>query len=144
MPLIFGPCEAICHTYPLPTPLPNQRLFGSSADMVARMSVHHDFRSPIWGHDLAASKAAGEAMVTGYSIVAQPALNSRHTEGMAIDMTISWRETLTLKNKSGNDVVVSTTPRTGENTELVGVGKSFGVVKATFTGDPPHWSSDGR
>lgn len=98
-----------------------------------------------WDHgDLAASKAAAEAMVTGYSIVAQPALNSRHTEGKAIDMTISWRGTLTLKNKSGNDVVVSTTPRTGENTELVGVGKSFGVVKATFTGDPPHWSSDGR
>jgi D-alanyl-D-alanine dipeptidase len=98
-----------------------------------------------WNHgDFVASKKAAEDMLTGYGIVAAPALNSRHTEGKAIDMTIAWSGTLNVKDKSGTTVKITTTPRTGENADLAKVGKSFGVVKASFAGDPPHWSSDGH
>ncbi len=98
-----------------------------------------------WVHDsLAASQRAAKDMVDGYGIVAQPALNSRHTEGKAIDMTILWNGTLKLKNKAGSEVSITTTPRNGENADLVKVGKTFDVIKATFSGDPPHWSSDGH
>lgn len=98
-----------------------------------------------WDHgDAAASVKAAQDMVDGYAIVAAPALNSRHTEGKAIDMTISWSGALNLKDKSGSDTKITTTPRTGENADLVKVGKTFGVIKATFAGDPPHWSTDGH
>lgn len=98
-----------------------------------------------WEHgDAAASKQAAEDMVAGYGIVAKPALNSRHTEGKAIDMTISWSGTLSLKDKSGSIVKITTSPRSGENTDLAKVGMSFGVIKASFPGDPPHWSNDGH
>lgn len=98
-----------------------------------------------WDHgNAAASKKAAKDMVDGYDIVAKPALNSRHTEGKAIDMTITWAGTLNVKNKSGTVVAITTTPRNGENVELVKVGKSYGVIKATFAGDPPHWSTDGH
>jgi len=98
-----------------------------------------------WVHATpAASRAAALAMVNGYGIVREPSLTSRHTEGRAIDMTISWTGNLTIKNKDGSSVTIATTPRTGENAKLVAVGATYGVVKATFAGDPPHWSDDGH
>jgi hypothetical protein len=98
-----------------------------------------------WDHgDAAASKQAALDMVNAYAIVAKPALDSRHTQGRAIDMTISWSGTATLKDKAGKDIAISSTPRNGENTDLVAVGATYAVVKATFAGDPPHWSDDGH
>ena len=81
-------------------------------------------------------------MVNGYDIAFQPALKSRHVEGNAIDMTISWTGKLGIKNKSGALTTISSTPRNGFNAELRRVGKSFGVTKHPT--DPPHWSTDGR
>ena len=92
--------------------------------------------------DLTASRKAATAMVKGYDIAFQPALKSRHTEGRAIDMTISWTGKLDIKNKSGAAVTISSTPRNGANDALRKVGKSFGVTKHPT--DPPHWSTDGR
>src|SRR6185369_14284011 len=64
-----------------------------------------------WDHgDASASKQAAKDMVTGYAIVAAPALNSQHTEGKAIDMTISWSGTLSIKDKTGRTVKITTTP----------------------------------
>ena len=85
-----------------------------------------------------------EEMVTAYGIVAQPALVSRHTQGRAVDMDISWTGTLTIAPKGGAPRAISSTPRTGENKELHAIGASYGVIKATFAGDPPHWSDDGH
>lgn len=68
------------------------------------------------------SKAACEAMMQGYGIVFPAALQSRHTQRLAIDMTITGF------HLSGQD--------------LWDYGKSFGVVK--LVSDPPHWSSDGH
>lgn len=92
--------------------------------------------------DLTASRRAATAMVNGYDIAFQPAINSRHTQGLAIDMTISWTGKLNIKNKSGAVVTISSTPRNGANTELRKVGKTFGVTKHPT--DPPHWSTDGH
>src|SRR5712692_3121551 len=44
--------------------------------------------------DLVASKAAAEQMVYGYGIVFEPVLESRHTQRLAIDMTIAWQGNL--------------------------------------------------
>src|SRR5207248_6948363 len=48
--------------------------------------VHPDVQGKA---DLPASKAFAEQMVRGYGIVFKPALTSRHTDGNAIDMTIT-------------------------------------------------------
>src|SRR4051812_24550838 len=90
------------------------------------------------GHvDLKASRAAATAMVGGYGIVYRPALSSRHTEGKAIDMTITWSaDELKLTPPKGTLVSIKSKPRDGGNAELHKVGKSFGVIK--LVSDPPH------
>jgi len=103
-----------------------------------------------WAHknaagtvDLAGSKAAAEQMVDGYGIVFKPVLNSRHTEGRAVDMDISWQASLVIAKADGSKQTISSVPRTGaENTDLHNVGASYGVIK--LLSDPPHWSSDGH
>jgi hypothetical protein len=103
-----------------------------------------------WAHtdsngavDRTASKNAAEQMVQGYGIVFKPVLTSRHTEGKAIDMDISWTGNLTITNASGGQTAINTTPRTGAgNALLQGVGSGYGVRK--LASDPPHWSTDGH
>lgn len=90
------------------------------------------------------SVQSAQDMVDGYQIVAKPALNSRHTQGRAIDMTIRWSGTLSIANKDGTTSKITSTPRTGENSDLIDVGATYGVIKASFAGDPPHWSDDGH
>jgi D-alanyl-D-alanine dipeptidase len=92
--------------------------------------------------DQAASKDAAEDMVDAYGIVYEPALNSNHTARLAIDMTITWDGTLTVKNANDKDVKITGTPRTGQNSTLIKVGATYGVLK--LKSDPPHWSEDGR
>jgi len=95
-----------------------------------------------------ASIAAAQAMVNTYGIRnlrVAPSLNSRHIDGNAIDMSISWADTLTITDASGVAVQITTEPRTGMNTDLHTVGAGYGVTK--FSGgaaDKPHWSNDGR
>lgn len=74
-----------------------------------------------------------------------PALQSRHTDGLAIDMDISWSGDLSILDKDGKLVKISTFPRDGMNKELQNVAKSFGVIKIVVgQKDKPHWSSDGH
>jgi hypothetical protein len=74
-----------------------------------------------------------------------PALNSRHTDGKAVDMNISWSETLKINDAEGKEAEIRTTPRTGMNAELHAVGKSYGVIKFHLrAADKPHWSEDGK
>jgi len=101
--------------------------------------VHRDAKKQV---DRAASKAAALAMVNGYGIVYRPALRSRHTEGNAIDMNISWQTSLVVTPPKGTAVTIKSKPRDGGNTELHAVGRAFGVIK--LVSDPPHWSSDGH
>lgn len=95
-----------------------------------------------------AAQAGAQAMVDGYGISGlqvPPALNSRHIQGNAIDMTISWAGSLSIANAAGQLIEITSTPRTGMNTQLAAVGLTYGVHK--FIGgaaDRPHWSSDGH
>ena len=93
--------------------------------------------------DLAASKSAAQQMVNGYGIVFEPALTSRHIEGKAVDMDISWQNNLVIAKADGSIQTITSLPRTGAgNTDLRQVGASYGVIK--LVSDAPHWSSDGH
>jgi hypothetical protein len=92
--------------------------------------------------DAAATTASAAAMVKAYGIVFAPALGSRHTEGLAVDMTVTWPGSLTINNASGSPVTISAAPANGLNTALHAVGATYGVIK--LVSDPPHWSSDGH
>ncbi len=96
-----------------------------------------------WFHgDVASSKSAAEQMVRGYTMAHRAALHSRHTEGLAIDMTISWSGILKIKDASGAIRSIGA-PRSGQsNHALHSVGASYGVIKLVT--DPPHWSNDGH
>jgi len=92
---------------------------------------------------LDASKHSAQEMVDGYGIAYRPVLESRHSQGLAIDMDISWSEApLKIKDASGKPVTIKTGKRDGSNPQLQRVGKSYGVIK--LPSDPPHWSSDGH
>jgi hypothetical protein len=45
---------------------------------------------------------------------------------------------------NGTAKSIDSTPRTGMNADLIAVGATYGAIKATFAGDPPHWSTDGH
>ena len=94
------------------------------------------------GGDLEGARAAAAEMVKAYGIAFPAALVSRHTQRRAIDMTISWPDTLFMKDATGNPWTISTGPKTGMNPSLWAIGKTFGVVK--LESDVPHWSDDGH
>lgn len=102
-----------------------------------------------WGHPTpAASLEAAKQMVQAFGMNAlntAPALRSLHNEGQAIDMSISWTGTVSVKDANGKLVEVKTLPRSGMNSQLKAIGASYGVKK--FVGgakDKPHWSINGR
>jgi hypothetical protein len=95
-----------------------------------------------WDHgDLAKSKAGAQAMSDLFQIAFEPSLTSRHIEGRAIDMTIAWPGTITVKDKAGKPHDLAA-PRSGDNPDLQTLGAGYGVIK--LLSDPPHWSDDGR
>ncbi|WP_235992957.1 peptidoglycan-binding domain-containing protein [Pseudomonas sp. p50(2008)] len=93
------------------------------------------------------SIVAAREMVDAYGLKklrVAPALRSRHIEGNAIDMAISWTGTLSITDALGSTIHITTAPRTGMNTDLHAVAITYGVIK--FKGgdkDIPHWSTDG-
>ena len=104
-----------------------------------------------WVHPtLAASIAAAAAMVDGFGIghlcaEVAPALDTLHATGEAIDMTIEWGGTLSIKKHNGEHVAIASQPRCGMNPQLHEVGLSYGVVKyAGGAKDKPHWSINGH
>lgn len=103
----------------------------------------------VWAHPtLAASRQAAQDMVNGYGISrlgVPPALNSRHTEGKALDMVIGWSGTLTIAQADGTKVAIAGTPRDHTNPDLIKVGKTYQVIHfKTVASDPVHWSVDGH
>ena len=81
-------------------------------------------------------------MMAGYQIQFPAALESRHTQRRAVDMTIGWNGTLTITDFNGASHAIASGPCSGSNTELIAVGATFGVIK--LVSDPPHWSDDGH
>jgi hypothetical protein len=96
-----------------------------------------------WDHgDDAASIAAATEMVDYFWLAHRPSLNSRHIDGRAIDMHITWTGKLKIVDGKGKTRTISA-PRNGaENRALHAVGASYGVRKLVT--DAPHWSSDGH
>ncbi|MBS1783997.1 MAG: PKD domain-containing protein [Acidobacteria bacterium] len=88
------------------------------------------------------SRSAAQSMVAGFGIVFPPVLTSRHTQEHAIDMSIGWRGALNIRDNMGNTVNITSGPHSGLNSQLIDVGRSFGVIK--LIKDPPHWSIDGH
>ena len=92
------------------------------------------------------SRSAAVQMVQGYGIDPTsplPALASRHTEGNAVDMSISWTGVLSIRDAKGKVVQISDSPRNGLNSHLHKVGATYKVIKALIQ-DDPHWSNDGH
>jgi len=96
-----------------------------------------------WDHgDLAKSRKAAQDMVDLIGIKVQPALNSLHIAGKAIDMTITWTGTLKIKDAAGT-VKSLDAPRNGaDNKDLHAVGATYKLLK--LVGDDPHWSETGH
>jgi hypothetical protein len=88
----------------------------------------------VWDH--AVAKTAAEMMALGYGMAHQAALTSRHTQRLAVDMTVHWAGTIHVKDAHGVAHAVST------QQDLWPIGASFGVHK--LPSDPPHWSNDGH
>ncbi len=102
-----------------------------------------------WDHgDDAKSKAGAQEMVTGFGLAVPPSstdapsLTSRHIEGKAIDMDITWTGNIKVKNKAGLEVEVAFNANPNANTVLHTIGATYGVIKRTS--DAPHWSTDGH
>lgn len=96
-----------------------------------------------WTHggDIGAARAAAVAMKTAYAIVYPASLESRHTQRLAIDMTITVHAGSTITDANGAEHQF-TTQASGMYAGVIAIGKTFGVIKLVT--DPPHWSSDGR
>lgn len=98
-----------------------------------------------WDHgDDEKSRQGAEEMVRLFGMAHVAALNSNHIRGEAIDMTITWKDTLILTKPAPLLARIESRPRTGQgNRELHELGASvFGVKK--LRSDPPHWSSNGK
>ena len=97
----------------------------------------------IWDHgDLAKSRAAAKEMYQLFNIKFPASLTSLHIQGQAVDMTIGWTGTLSIKDANGATHALGA-PRSGEtNTGLHAVGATYGVHKVLS--DAPHWSSTGH
>lgn len=110
---------------------------------------HMDGVNIEWVHpSLQNSIDAAISMVNGFGLQnlnVAPSLHSLHTEKRAIDMSISWNGNLLISKQDGTIVTINTLPRTGMNSQLKEVGRSYGVIK--FIGgasDVPHWSVNGH
>ena len=131
-------CWSICKAKADPRTVP-------AMEGVAVAWAHDDERGD---YDAGASLAAAQAMVTAYgmqNLNVAPALSSKHIAGTAVDMAISWTDTLTIASKDGAPVRIASLPRSGMNPDLKAVGATYGVIK--FVGgatDIPHWSDDGH
>jgi hypothetical protein len=96
----------------------------------------------VWDHgDDARSRHAAHEMVNLFRTVFMPSLTSRHILGLAVDMTIHWKGSVTVRDALGKEVRLAT-PSDGSNTILHAVGASYGVKK--LVSDAPHWSDNGH
>jgi Putative peptidoglycan binding domain len=97
-----------------------------------------------WVHyTKAGSIQAAEKMVEAYGIGGNPvALQSLHTERLAIDWNITWEGILKIKDARGQIIEIGAPFNGALNENLYRVGASYGVFK--LPSDPPHWSVNGR
>lgn len=94
------------------------------------------------------SKRGALEMVDGFGLavapqsINPPSLTSHHITGNAVDMTIKWAGTISIKERAETTVAVPFMSNVNLNSALHGVGDSYGVKKLNT--DAPHWSIDGH
>ncbi|WP_026734117.1 peptidoglycan-binding domain-containing protein [Fischerella sp. PCC 9605] len=143
--------DAGCQVIVTATYRPKQRayLMHYSA-RISRQEIAPQYVPPLSGVDIewvhytnAGSLQAAKDMVEAYGIGGNPvSLNSRHTQGLAIDWNITWNDKIIIKDASGKIVTVGEPRNAALNKAMWKVGASYGVYK--LDSDPPHWSSDGK
>ena len=93
------------------------------------------------GGSIANARTAARAMMAGYAIQFPAALESRHTQRRAIDMTIHVPAGAVIA-PSGAAAVTFREAADGLDPRVIAIGKSYRVIK--LPSDPPHWSDDGH
>lgn len=96
-----------------------------------------------WTHcgDFGLARTAAVAMRLGYGIAFPAALVSRHTQRLAVDMSISIPAGASVLGADGRPNLFATAAN-GSDPRTIAVGKTYNVIK--LPSDPPHWSSDGH
>jgi hypothetical protein len=102
-----------------------------------------------WDHgDADKSRRGALEMVQGFGLAVPPkstnppSTTSNHIIGKAIDLTITWTGTITVKKKNATEVKVMFMRDVNANTALHAIGASYDVKKLVT--DAPHWSYNGR
>lgn len=98
-----------------------------------------------WTHagNLKAAKDAARAMIAGYHMAYPAALEGRHIDGKAIDMSIAFRKAAKIVGGDGIEYAIEA-GATGVSDSVIALGNSFGLFKLPNKKDPPHWSIDGH
>ena len=109
-----------------------------------------------WSHGNAAkTKQAAQAMVDTYQIGSAVARKSKHNEGGAMDISISWSKKLTITGKNGEKIETKTKSglivrdTTNIDKGILAAGKTFGLLNyngpenAGSKRDAVHWSRSG-
>lgn len=94
------------------------------------------------GIDIEWTREGAAEMVAIYRLAYRPSLTSRHIEGKAIDMSITWKGLITVTDARGVRQTLDWSKLADRTTRLYAFGATFGVKK--LVKDPPHWSTDGR
>ncbi len=121
---------------------PDDLLDPAKVKPMAGVDIQWVHRDPAGNPDIPTSRAKAKEMVKAYAITFRPSLTSRHTEGNAIDMTLTWTTPITIVDGTGASIVIPGPGKGATNKLLHSVGASYQVLK--LVADPPHWSNDGR
>jgi len=109
------------------------------------VNIKWDHADASGAYSSTASVQAARAMLNGYGLQnlhTPPALNTRHTKRLAVDMSISWTGDLTINKADGTQTTITTTPKTSMNTDLKAVGATYNVIKYVgVNADKPHPAS---
>lgn len=90
------------------------------------------------GIDILWTREGAVEMVAAYGLAFKPSLNSRHIDGKAIDMDVSWSQPIAVDMPGVGIITIAV----GDVEDLYRVGEAYGVKK--LRSDRPHWSTDGR
>ena len=114
----------------------------ATADTMAGVDIE-------WNHgDDQKSQAGAKEMIVGFNLAVPPsstnppALHTNHSFGKAIDMEITWKGTINVKQHDGTLQPVTFLADVNQNLKLHAIGATYGVMKLTT--DAPHWSIDGH
>lgn len=109
--------------------------------MISREGFNPAAVPPMPGVDIEWTKAGADEMVAGYGLAYQPAIASRHIDGLAVDMNITVPKTVVMTDGQGRTVQIQAGDGDADD-DVISVGASYGVIK--LRADHPHWSNDGH